>query len=123
MGVIHRKIKLVGPKGALALNALMDTGASESFIRPEKAKRISPFTKLDKPFTVELGKGTVEIREVIHASIYLNGYRMHWSLNVFPSLTEEVILGADFFQRYKIKLDPESEKVIVDPKALKVKLG
>ncbi len=122
MGVIHRKIRLAGPKGALTLNALMDTGASECFIRPEKAGCIAPFTKLDKPFAVELGKGKVGIKEVVHASIYLDGYRMHWSLNVFPQLTEEVILGADFFQRYKIKLDPERERVIIDPKALKVKL-
>lgn len=122
MGVIYRKIRLAGPKGALTLNALMDTAAPESFIRPKMARRIAPLTKLDRPFTVELGKGKVEIQKVIHASIYLNGYRMHWSLNVFPSLTEEVILGADFFQRYKIKLDPERERVIIDPGALKVKL-
>ncbi|MDI6886883.1 MAG: hypothetical protein QMD22_11210, partial [archaeon] len=39
-----------------------------------------------------------------------------------PNLSEELIIGSDFLQRWKIKLDPESEKIIIDPRALKLKL-
>jgi hypothetical protein len=49
-------------------------------------------------------------------------YKLRWTFNVVPLPTEQVILGADFFQRWKIKLDPETESIIVDPKALQVKL-
>jgi hypothetical protein len=39
---------------------------------------------------------------------------------IVPKLTEELIMGADFFQRWKIKLDPEAEDIIIDPSALRI---
>lgn len=39
-----------------------------------------------------------------------------------PNLTEELILGADFFQRWKIRPNPENEDFILDQDALKLKL-
>jgi len=35
---------------------------------------------------------------------------------------KDAIIGADFFQIWKIKLDPERETLILDPNALKLKL-
>jgi len=54
--------------------------------------------------------------------IYKHGDRLHGTFFLVPELAEQLILGADFFQRWKIKLDPETEDIIVDPKALKIKL-
>jgi predicted aspartyl protease len=122
MGLIYRQVKLTGPKGVRTLRALMDTGASESFINAKEARKLGRPFKMPHPMKIELGKGPTAIDQVIFAYIDLDGYRLHWNFYVVPSLTEELILGADFFQRWKIKLDPETERIIVDPKALKVKL-
>jgi hypothetical protein len=122
MGLIYRQVKLTGPKGHRTLKALMDTGASESFINASAARPLGRPFKMPRPIKIELGKGPIKIDQVIYAYVDLNGYRLHWTFNVVRSLTEELILGADFFQRWKIKLGPEAEKIIIDPKALKVKL-
>jgi hypothetical protein len=41
---------------------------------------------------------------------------------IVPELTEELILGTDFFLRWKIKLDPETEDIVIDPSALILQL-
>ncbi len=42
---------------------------------------------------------------------------------VLSGLSEELVIGAEFFQRYKVVLDPEREEVrFTDPEALKVKI-
>lgn len=122
MGLIYHQVKLTGPKGVRTLRALMDTGASESFINAKEAGKLGRPFKMPKPIKIELGKGAIDIDQIIYAYVDLDGYRLHWTFNVVPSLTEELILGADFFHRWKVKLDPETERIIIDPKALKVKL-
>lgn len=47
---------------------------------------------------------------------------MPWGIYLLPELSEELILGADFFQRYKIKLDPEREDFMLDHTAFRLQL-
>ncbi|HIC92186.1 MAG TPA: hypothetical protein EYP21_09045 [Syntrophaceae bacterium] len=122
MGLIYKEMELRGPKGGRRFKALMDTGASESFIRATEARLIARPFKMAEPITLELGKGKIKADRIIFANVQLDGYRLHWTFIVISGLSEEVIVGADFFQRWKIKLDPETEKVIIDPKALRIKL-
>ncbi len=58
----------------------------------------------------------------IIGDVQLNGAALLATLLVVPNLTEELILGADFFQRWKIRLNPEGKEVILDQDALKLKL-
>jgi predicted aspartyl protease len=122
MGLIYKQVKLTGPKASQEFTALMDTGASESFIRSEEAQMIATPYKMPEPMSLELGREELEVDEVIFAYVDLDGVRLHWTFMVVPDLTEQVIIGADFFQRWKIRLHPETEKIIFDPKALKLKL-
>lgn len=122
MGLVYKQVKLTGPKASKEFTALMDTGASESFIRREEAQVIATPYKMPEPMTLELGKGELKADEAIFTYLDLDGVRLHWTFIVVPDLTEQVIIGADFFQRWKIKLDPETERIIFDPKALKLKL-
>ena len=39
---------------------------------------------------------------------------------VVPNLHYDVIIGADFLQRWKIKLDPATEDFIIDERALEI---
>jgi len=122
VGLIYKKLKLRGSKGSRTFNALFDTGASDSFISAKHARLIERPTRLAEPVKLELGKGKISAQHVVVANVRLDGFRLHWTFVVVPGLTEELVIGADFLQRWKIKLDPEKEKIILDPKALKVKL-
>jgi predicted aspartyl protease len=122
MGLIYKQVTLFGQKGSSILSALFDSGASESFIRSDAAHKIARPMKMAHPWKLELAEGESKAEEVIVAQIDLNGYRLHGTFILIPKLTEELILGADFFQRWKIKLDPETEDIIIDPKSLKIKL-
>lgn len=118
-----RKLIIVkGPKGDRAVKALLDTGASNSFIRREVTLALADPIPLAHPVPVAFGQGEASIVEMFSCLLELDGYQMPWSFFVLPELTEELVLGADFFQRYKIKLDPEREDVIIDPQALRIQL-
>ncbi len=54
--------------------------------------------------------------------VQLNGATLFATLLVVANLSEELILGADFFQRWKVRLNPENEEFILDQDALKLKL-
>jgi len=60
MGLIYKQVKLIGPKAMREFTALMDTGASESFIRTEEAQQIATPYKMPEPMTLELGKGQLK---------------------------------------------------------------
>ena len=70
-----------------------------------------------------MARGTLETGEAIFASVTINNYSLFGTFIVIPELAEELILGADFFQRWKIRLDPEQEEVSIDPSALRLRLG
>ena len=115
-------IKVAGNKGSKEVKALFDSGASESFIRADIAKELSSPTRLPNPKTFEMGRGTLKVTRAMLGDVQLNGATLFATLLVVPNLTEELILGADFFQRWKVRLNPENEEVILDKDSLKLKL-
>lgn len=62
------------------------------------------------------------MQEGVQAAIWLDGHALSWLFYVIPDLTEDAVIGADFLQIWEIKLDPERERLIFDPNALKLKL-
>ena len=71
----------------------------------------------------EMGEGSLSVSESTGVlSVEVEGFNLFWHFLVVPNLSEELIIGADFLQRWKIKLGPKSERIIIDPKALKLKL-
>lgn len=122
MGLMYKPMTLRGNVGTRTLKALMDTGASRCYFRSDEARLIATPSATPSSLTLRLGKGTTEAKEMLVSLIELNGHLLPWSFIMVPELTEELILGADFFQVLKIKLDPETEEIIVDPAALKTQL-
>lgn len=124
MGLIYKEVLLNGDKGKQKFYALWDNGSSESFIRRDLAENVATILPLSIPRKFQLGKGTLLVKESTGVlDVKVNGYNLFWHFLVVPPLSEELILGADFFQRWKIKLDPQKERIIIDPKALKLKLA
>jgi len=121
MGIIYKNLEIVGTKGKKKMNILFDTGASRNFVREDIALSIAKPTEIPQT-KIELGKGITEVKEMIGAVIKINGYSLLTNFVIIPKLTEEAVLGAEFFQQWKIKLDPETEDIIIDPKYLQMKL-
>jgi predicted aspartyl protease len=122
MGLIYKKIVIKGTKGHRKVRALFDTGASESFIKKDIAEGISTLVELSRPKMFETVVGNIRVQYAVIPDILLDGHDLFWTLIVVDGLTEDVILGADFFQRWKIRLDPETEDIVWDPGAFKLKL-
>ncbi|MEW6686853.1 MAG: retropepsin-like aspartic protease [Candidatus Edwardsbacteria bacterium] len=122
MGLIYKEVELVGQKGKKKVPALFDIGSSQSFMRKSIAEEITTPFKIDESLEFETASGTIRTDLVIFSRIILDGHKIFWTFIIVEDLTEELILGADFFQRWKIRLDPETEEIIWDPKALKLTL-
>ncbi len=119
---VTKVIKVAGNRGSREVKALFDSGAPESFIRADIAREIASPTHLPNPKTFEMGRGTLKVTRAMIGDVQLNGASLFATLLVVPNLTEELILGADFFQRWKIRLNPENEDIVLDQDALKLKL-
>jgi len=116
MGLIIKKLRVAGDKGERRLQVLFDTGASASFIRRDAVDKIATTLKLPSPETYTLGDGVGKLRvnETVVLYVYIDGVRISDNFIVAPRLSDEVIIGANTLQKWRIKLDLENEKVIID---------
>ena len=121
MSIIKLPLHFEGSKGEATFYSLFDSGASFSCITPECAEQIANFEKLWKP--LEIATASVghylKIKDRITVDFYYNDIRMSDEFMVIPGLSEDVIIGANTLQKWRIKLDFEHDTVIVDPKVAK----
>lgn len=122
MGLIYKLLRMQGELGEREVNTLFDTGASQSLIRRGIAQEIATISKSTRRLRFQTASGILETAEAIISTIWIDGHPLLWFFIVAPELPEELILGADFFQRWKIRLDPEREEITIDPSALELKL-
>ena len=125
MGVIVKKLEIIGDKGRSTALSLFDSGASDSVIRKDVAEEVASFLRLSEPVNFILGDGKSTV-----TSEYFTGISFVLKECTFPAqrvlivdeLDDELILGVDAFQRWKLRLDFEHEDVIFDKSMLKIKL-
>jgi len=124
MGLISKQVEVIGDKRKIKIQALFDTGASASFIRKDFADQVATVVRMPSPwiFTLGDGKGKVRAEHCLHVDIIIKGIRIFHQLIVVKDLGEEMIIGADILQRWKIKLDPEREDILIDKKVTQLKL-
>ncbi len=123
VGLIYKRIWVIGQKGRRKVEALFDTGSSDSLLHERIARAIGDPEGLPEPKTYAAVVGTMTAREGIFADILLRGKRLTAGLMVVHDLSEDLILGADFFQRWHVRLEPKHHRVILDPKALRLRAG
>jgi predicted aspartyl protease len=123
MGLISKQVLVRGNKASRRLRVLMDTGTSHTVIRAATARRLATPAPLPRTRSAQFASGKGRIKETVNVSLRLDGREVFTSALVLEGLSEELVIGAEFFQRYKVVLDPEREEIrFTDPEALKVKI-
>ena len=124
MAVIEKGIRLVGSKGEETVNAIFDSGATYSCVRPELAKELEAIVALPEPMDFGTAKEgeTLSAKEAIRLNFYLDGYRFSDEFMLIDSLSEPVVIGAATMQKWRLKLNFETDEVIVDPRVTKLRL-
>jgi predicted aspartyl protease len=120
--ILRLPLRFEGSKGEKTLYALFDSGATFSCINPDAAEDLTTPEKLFTPLEVATASQGVymKIEEVTRADFYFDDIRLSDEFMVVPNLSEEVIIGANTMQKWRIKLDFEHDTVIVDPKVAKL---
>ena len=114
---------VAGSKSHLQCEVLFDNGASACFAREDVASKLGQIVRSPFPIAFTLGSNTVmKAEKTIDLFVDLKGHKLGFWFLVIPELPYGVIVGADFFQKWKIKLDPVTEDFIIDEKALKIML-
>jgi len=125
MGLIVKRLRVVGDKGERRLQVLFDTGAAASFIRRDVAARIATALELPSPKTYTLadGGGRLRVNETAVLYVYIQGVEISDNFIVAARLSDEVIIGANTMQKWRIKLDLENERVIIDKRMARLLLA
>jgi len=122
--MVVKKFTLRGDKGAVGVNALFDTGASKSLIRRDIAIRIGTILTGRTPWRFILGDGrrTITTKEMVSGIFNVKGVSVPHTFIVAPHLSEDVVIGTDIMQFWKIRPDPAKEDLVVDKKLIQLKL-
>lgn len=124
MSVIRQPLLFVGSKGEKQLCTLYNSGFTLSCIHPDFAKGLG----VAEPLGITRFVGTafegrvVKITHRIALDFYIDDVLLSDEFLLFPGLSEEAIIGAATMQKWRIKLDFEHDRAIVDPKVAKMQL-
>jgi hypothetical protein len=124
VAVIQKLIKLAGSKGSQEVEAIFDSGSTYSCIQPELAAKLETILSLPEPMDLGTAKAgeKLQAKERVSLNFYLNGYRFSDEFMLIPGLSEPVIIGAKTLQAWRLKLNFETDEVIIDPKVTKLRL-
>ncbi|MGA9350404.1 MAG: retropepsin-like aspartic protease [Anaerolineae bacterium] len=116
-------MEVAGSLGKRDCDVLFDTGASACFVRESVARECAQVLKWPTPLTFTLGdETTITAEHTTDLQVDIKGHPLAHMFLVVPNLPCEVVIGADFLQRWKIKLDPATEDFIIDERALEILL-
>lgn len=124
MGVIVKELPIEGNRGQAVVRACFDTGCGVSLLRRDIAERVAQISSLprSRAFGLADGRGTKETKEAVTVAVTLKEVNVDYTFYVVRDLSDEMIIGADMLQRWKIRLDPESEDVNIDPAVTRIRV-
>jgi hypothetical protein len=121
MSIIKIPLHFEGSLGEKTGYSLFDSGASFSCLTPEFLEDLEIPVKMHKPLEIATSAAGsyLKITQRVALDFYYNDIRMSDEFMVIPGLSEDVIIGVNTLQKWRIKLDFEHDTVIVDPKVAK----
>ena len=124
MSIIKIPILYEGDQGELRLNTLFDSGANLSCISEDYAAQVATLLKYPRPkkiATAAIGH-FIEVTHSIKTDFYLEDVQLSDEFLVIPGLSEDAIIGAATLQKWRIKLNFDTDRVEVDPKVAKLQV-
>ncbi|MBI2899873.1 MAG: retroviral-like aspartic protease [Planctomycetes bacterium] len=121
MGLITKELTIIGTKGRRRVTALFDTGSTYTLIRESIASQIGEPMEMPEPKKFVTAVGDFRADRYLGTDVVLGRKRLFASAIAAPGLTEDFIVGTDFMQVWHIRLDPKRHRIILDPKAFKLK--
>jgi predicted aspartyl protease len=120
--IIRIPLRFEGSKGEKMLYALFDSGATYSCISDGSVEDLEELLQLHIPLHLATASEAtfMEIVNTTRLDFYHEDVRSSDEFLVVPGLSEEVIIGALTMQKWKLKLDFENDKLIVDPRVAKL---
>ena len=120
MGLIIKEYEVTGNRGSDTVRVLYDTGAGASFVRRDIADNLGDIVGTPTPvrFMMADAREGFTVDQVIPLNVNVDGTQLMFSFFIVDDLAEELIIGADMMQRWKISLDLDDESVAIDPRAL-----
>ncbi len=120
--VLRIPIRFEGSKGEKTLYTLFESGATYSCISDEQVEDLEELLTLHTPLRLATASNAtyMEITHRTTLDFYHEDIRLSDEFLVVPGLSEEAIIGAATMQKWRIKLDFEFDKVIVDPSVSKL---
>ena len=102
--------------------ALFDSGATYSCISEDSIEGLEELLQLHTPLRLSTASVAtfMEITHTTRLDFYHEEVRLSDEFLVVPGLSEEVIIGAATMQKWRLKLDFEHDKVIVDSAVAKL---
>lgn len=123
MSIIKFPILYAGSRGEKRLSTLFDSGANLSCINEDHIDIAHAESLGRERLIATAAEGHyIKINKVIRLDFYIDDVLLSDEFLVVPNLSEEVIIGAATMQKWRIKLDFEQDKAIVDPKVAKMQL-
>lgn len=124
MSIIKVPVLYVGSKGEQNLYTLFDSGAHLSCINPTFIEDLEipvPLGRIRRLATASIGH-YIEIKEAVRLDFYIDDILLSDEFLVVPGLSEEAIIGVATMQKWRMKLDFEHDRVVVDPKLATMRL-
>ena len=120
MGIIIKEYTVTGNRNNDTVRVLYDTGAGSSFVRRDIAENLGDIVRTPRPmqFMMADARESFTVDQDITLDINVEGTPLMFSFFVVDDLAEELIIGADMMQKFKISLDLDTESVAIDPRAL-----
>ena len=120
MGLIIKEYTVTGTRRSDIVRVLYDTGSGLSFTRRDIAEILGEIVDTPTPlrFMMADGREGLTVNQRINLSIDIDGTILPHSFYVADDLAEELIIGADMMQTWKISLDLDQEAVAIDPRIL-----
>lgn len=125
MGLIIKRLQVIGDKGKKRIQVLLDTGASSSFVRRDTAQSLATIVRLPAPQICTVADGVGRLRATETAVLYatIKGIRISDNFIVVPRLSDEMLIGANTLQKWRVKLDLENEDVHIDRRMARLLLA
>ena len=124
MGLIIKEYTVTGNRASDTVRVLYDTGAGASFVRRDIAEPLGEFaaTAIPLHFMLADAQEGFAVDQVVSLIVDINGSQLMYHFYIADDLAEELIIGADMMQKWKISLDLDNEDVAIDPRALYLNL-